>query len=1315
MNFKLRAAILAFASLPLSALRADEILFRDGTGIKDCLVRDEGRVMRVWKRRDDFPGRSRTWPRDEVKSFTIRRGEAWHAHEKLQDLSVTHLELSPPLVGLHGVYAYDRTGAPRLKARTSSACPGRVKPPLALKAIPDLGDANRLRPEEVVKGLKFTYEKGEKLTLTAYVKNTGFARAAPFEYVLELNGKEMAHGKCDRALGELETVSFSFEIAWPGADPVARFKVRPGAEEIASFNDERRDVLSGFAFDFLVSRRRIEYWHRYRNTLGSFSWEDYYQWHLDIMNRLFAESVYPTAPQGIKARVRLNRIFYLEEVDDRSIAEKLIGPDGLIRNQGSWCFRDSEAEKAGKWWRPGGNFSGCVTEWSLPHELGHQLGLIDYYNLDYHGREAFPVASSSEPVRFSHFFRHPRVMMHWHGPHLFHELTAESLNRTKGKPRGAYGDYIFQTPLKSYIQVLDVNGRPVPGASVEIYQRGAKPVPGEGHREPDGVRWWDVIEDGRFESRFYPEQPVIKGKTDWRGFMRLPNRPVKPARTLNGYERRPNPFGNINVVGQRGLMLALVTKRGRTNPFFLELADFNLACVRGMKEKFVLTLKGDFADAASPPPPACARLEYLKDGRWRLHWRKPSEGKDTTNRKVHRYRIYRRTGNEGLNFDPWDPVVVVGTDVFSFDLPSFPENPAQSVGAKRFCYGITSVNERGVESSVVELLRPDMRRVTGLMRRRPYGAFCLTLEGEVNLVRLGVQGRYYDITPGGTAMERPGEVFAVDGRGRMASTAWDRHGVNLYDEKLTPLGGLGDPYRPGSGEGEFRFPRGCALDGAGNLAVADGDNRRLQIFRARAVWGGGGGDRKHLKPACIIKGAAGAPFDCRVVGTALSGDRCLVLDERGRLYGFKIDLEKGRSEPLCRIEVGRAVSFRIESEDTFLVLHHDHGWLRRYSFEGEVRGETRELAGEKLKRPRGLVLLRDGRVATFQDLNGLLIGRFPRKSEAAPAHLPELKGVYRNPVRYEVPVLRPKILVLNYEPMVPDGKGGEVPLVKLMKWNDPHKLTDAYARDLYLMSGGYVACEIVEWKDIDGWPVKIDGFLYDDDSYLEALRTRNYHQPDGMDYAKLVEVHDLAGRVARGEIDEVWVWGGPGFGYYESRMVGPGAYWCNSVGLENERARRNFVIMGFNYERGLAEMIHDLGHRTESLMSHVYERDFGPWDARELRNDWERFSCVDWYVSGWSAVGNCHFPCNGEAHYDYANPRWVESSAEDWFNYPHLTGKRTLVNRTAWEDESGNRHLGYQRWFFSHLPRAPGYNGEGRLCNWWNYLFAMDSYAETRR
>jgi hypothetical protein len=89
---------------------------------------------------------------------------------------------------------------------------------------------------------------------------------------------------------------------------------------------------------------------------------------------------------------------------------------------------------------------------------------------------------------------------------------------------------------------------------------------------------------------------------------------------------------------------------------------------------------------------------------------------------------------------------------------------------------------------------------------------------------------------------------------------------------------------------------------------------------------------------------------------------------------------------------------------------------------------------------------------------------------------------------------------------------------------------------------------------------------------LQALRTGRYHAPDWMDYGRVLNELRLLQRVEQGDCDEVWFFGAPGFGFYESRMAGRGAFWCNAPACENtDVCRKRFVLMGFSYERAVAK------------------------------------------------------------------------------------------------------------------------------------------------
>ncbi len=178
--------------------------------------------------------------------------------------------------------------------------------------------------------------------------------------------------------------------------------------------------------------------------------------------------------------------------------------------------------------------------------------------------------------------------------------------------------------------------------------------------------------------------------------------------------------------------------------------------------------------------------------------------------------------------------------------------------------------------------------------------------------------------------------------------------------------------------------------------------------------------------------------------------------------------------------------------------------------------------------------------------------------------------------------LRVCLIVLN--PIL-NTEGGRR-LTQVLAWNDPDRLVADFITDLQQASFGYTNYQIVERTLVDDFPPMVDGFAYTSQEYMRCWRTRSgFHQPDAVDYHRLIAAHGLIDKLNSGMIDEAWVMGFPYAGFYESRMVGPGAFWCNAPPLENTQyAWRRFIIMGFNFERGVGEMLESYGHRAESIM-----------------------------------------------------------------------------------------------------------------------------------
>lgn len=289
--------------------------------------------------------------------------------------------------------------------------------------------------------------------------------------------------------------------------------------------------------------------------------------------------------------------------------------------------------------------------------------------------------------------------------------------------------------------------------------------------------------------------------------------------------------------------------------------------------------------------------------------------------------------------------------------------------------------------------------------------------------------------------------------------------------------------------------------------------------------------------------------------------------------------------------------------------------------------------------------------------------------------------------------LRPRVLLIIHNPIVPAANGRK--LSDLLHWQDPDQLAQKYIQDVREASFGYANYQIVEHLEVAGCPVKADGFVYDPADYVRHWQTgKGWHQPDLVDYGRLIQEFQIIERLNQQQIDEVWLFGFPYAGYYESIMVGPGAFWCNAPAIENRQAKRRFVIMGFNYERGVGEMLENLEHRTESIMRHVFR------NQRSRENLWERFTRYDKTHPGRAECGNVHFAPNSERDYDWGNRRAVLSRCHTWLNYPQLEGAARPVNCTEWGNGDIRQH---HLWWLRHLPHVAGQAG-GISHNWWEYV-----------
>jgi len=293
----------------------------------------------------------------------------------------------------------------------------------------------------------------------------------------------------------------------------------------------------------------------------------------------------------------------------------------------------------------------------------------------------------------------------------------------------------------------------------------------------------------------------------------------------------------------------------------------------------------------------------------------------------------------------------------------------------------------------------------------------------------------------------------------------------------------------------------------------------------------------------------------------------------------------------------------------------------------------------------------------------------------------------------QVAILR--TLVIVYDPVVDLTRGTK--LSEYMRWNRVEDLAMGFMTDIVQVSGGLARYQIIQRIDVDGFPAKVDGYQYDAQTYLNVVRgVTPPYMPQEANYYAIIERFNILQLIANDEIDEVWIFNFPHAGFYESIMGGPGAFWCNAPPLKNtETAQRRFVIMGFSYERGVGEMLENMGHRAESIMEKVFEKLTGE------ANLWKRFIRYQKTAPGLAALGNIHFAPNSQKDYDWNNPDSVLSECDDWLhNFPNFKGVVRMVTSAEWGHGDIREH---HKWWFKHIPKVAG-GKNGISNNWWQYI-----------
>ncbi len=413
---------------------------------------------------------------------------------------------------------------------------------------------------------------GEPLTYTAVIRNSGGGEAGEFR----------VEWWVDSVLVQTESFPPLFprqrvysSLLWPydsTRGQMIECKVIPlESYQEVSFENNRVQIRSNaLSFHFYVEESLRELFENTPNPLGSYSFEDWAQVQLAQMRCFFRQAVYPTTTsRGVTEFVYLDTVSYY--------------PDGTLPDYGTHALPSELWD--GQWGFTGdaealNYFRNVVIgqnegmDWALLHELGHQLGLIDLYNMDVQESELQVIEPRTgqkpplRPVRWDVLYYCSRnaFLMHSNFQAGFSDHSAGALQRNRGKRRGFFGEYLADVPRENAFLIQYPNGTAVKNADVWVYQ---------------------------MQDNVIPNVPKFRGRTDKSGQYQFPH--VTDTLYAGGISVA-HPFSTVysehpQVVGTNAVLFVRVAKGDSVGYRFIDICDFNVAYWSGDSLAAVYPLK----------------------------------------------------------------------------------------------------------------------------------------------------------------------------------------------------------------------------------------------------------------------------------------------------------------------------------------------------------------------------------------------------------------------------------------------------------------------------------------------------------------------------------------------------------------------------------------------------------------------------------------------------------------------------------------------------------------------------------------------------
>jgi len=543
----------------------------------------------------------------------------------------------------------------------------------------DDGQCIRAKEEPPVKHWP---DPGEEVTFIAHIVNKGGAPSKEVNYWWMLDGEAKADPGWGGTLKPLEPgEETKVELKWKWSPDPHRILFIADPEnklyEICERNNCREDQTNAKALQMRVTESIHAAFAERLNAIGSYSFEDWCQEQVRILNEMLAAAVWPSTPKGCLERVRIDdyRIMTQDEMNQK--------PPQIFGDDGGWNYFDGNFP-AWTSFAMSVNFVSTV-DWGLVHELAHQIGLIDVYGVETTSVWKDETDPKSQEMTISFRSRQGSIMGTYvsidnlgrpkfadligiepdthvvQGPGLgrdgFSEWDAAGLNAMLTMRRGHFGLYIADLAKNNLIRVLDRTGKPVAGAAVATFPQ-------------------------ELPSRKTARKPRFTGKTDSAGLVNL----------------GAHPFGGtVSCLGISGLLFVRISHPSLAMPEYhwLEIGEYNIAFWRDGGKRAVLDVMTGIGGPGAPKPPAGVDLETTTKAPGLLVGWQPSLSKGVVS-----YRVYAPSPTTMLATPVPNPSRERPYGMLIKDVPAS-QRPLQLTleVAKGTAFAVTAVDRKGRESS----------------------------------------------------------------------------------------------------------------------------------------------------------------------------------------------------------------------------------------------------------------------------------------------------------------------------------------------------------------------------------------------------------------------------------------------------------------------------------------------------------------------------------------------------------------------------------------------------------------------------------------